>query len=904
MKIPLLNVFGSSEQQALLDDIDRLRQQGVGEFVHLPQIIVGGDQSSGKSSVLGDLSGLPFDRSSSLCTRFATEVILRHSDTSGVLVSIVPGDDATAAERSRLLQFRESLSTLDDFKQVLDKAKREMGILASSKAFSKDILRIEISGPDKPTLTVVDLPGLIHSDSKQQSEADVALVAELVGRYMKNPRSVILAVVSAKNDFACQIVLKRAREVDPEGLRTIGLITKPDTLPEGSELEADYIDLATNNNIVFERGWHVVKNRDYAERDTTTEQRDQSEEIFFSRGVWKTLPRDMVGIASLRRRLGRILLEQIKRYLPDLMDDIQRLIDHCNTRLEKLGGDRETVKNQREFLMKLSESFQGLCKSAANGNYEDPFFGNPIKDEEYCKRLRAVVQNHNLQFAELMRTKGHHREIGENRNEADPTSTQQSENGQQLDTGTEEKDKSEPSKIPEQLQMTRNEAIEWVHKQIQRSRGRELPGSYDPMRVYELFQDQSMNWEYYARDHVQAVWKVLKEFLERLLNSTTNQKTCAALLSYWIDPRVNERYDKANGELDKLLADRGRHPITYNHYYIETLQQLRLTHRAEELTKQLQSFFEKHLNLHGGSNFYICRENIANLARSLSAGNLKDMDSFACSELLDSLHSFYKVQLAETPAPFSSILLICSQVALKTFVDNIAVRVVEAFLIGEIWDIFAPSHVAQMPDELVTSLAAESPESRALRQQLQRKRDTLQKGLEICQKYSSHRANRFVEEKIVSEASRQTQREDEAEAESSDSSAPVIVSKLKFAVVKREANFCQVNFPRRHSSPPDDLAVEPKPITIERPADENLPPDEGLESLDTWNFVETAQEIESGGNGGVLVVGKTKKEKGKEEKKRKEKEERKRKEKEQKRRKEKEAKKEKEKEKERKARKG
>ena len=229
-------------------------------------------------------------------------------------------------------------------------------------------------------------------------------------------------------------------------------------------------------------------------------------------------------------------------------------------------------------------------------------------------------------------------------------------------------------------------------------------------------------------------------------------------------------------------------------------------------------------------------------------------------------------------------------------------RVVEAFLIGEIWDIFAPSHVAQMPDELVTSLAAESPESRALRQQLQRKRDTLQKGLEICQKYSSHRASHFVEEKVFSEASKQTQGEDEAEVESSDSSAPVIVSKLKFAVVKREANFCQVNFPRRHSSPPDDLAVEPNPITIERPPDENLLPDEGLESLDTWNFVEIPQEIESSGNGRVLVVGKTKKEKRKEEKKRKEKEERKRKEKEQKRRKEKEAKKEKEKE--RKARKG
>ena len=131
----------------------------------------------------------------------------------------------------------------------------------------------------------------------------------------------------------------------------------------------------------------------------------------------------------------------------------------------------------------------------------------------------------------------------------------------------------------------------------------------------------------------------------------------------------------------------------------------------------------------------------------------------------------------------------CSKVALKTFVDNVAVRVIEAFLIGDIWNIFAPSDIMKMSDELVTSIAAESPESRALRQQLQRKLDTLRKGLEICQRYSSHRARHITEEKVISEASKQTQAEDETEAESSDSSCPVIVRKLKFTIVNREANF-------------------------------------------------------------------------------------------------------------------
>jgi hypothetical protein len=75
---------------------------------------------------------------------------------------------------------------------------------------------------------------------------DVKLISDLVRSYMGNPRSVVLAVVSAKNDYANQIILKRAREADPRGLRTLGLITKPDCLLRGTEGEADYINLASN----------------------------------------------------------------------------------------------------------------------------------------------------------------------------------------------------------------------------------------------------------------------------------------------------------------------------------------------------------------------------------------------------------------------------------------------------------------------------------------------------------------------------------------------------------------------------------------------------------------------------------------------------------------------------------
>ena len=622
-----LEAFRSSEQQTLLDEIDNLRLQGISEFVFLPQIVVCGDQSSGKSSVLEAISGVPFPRSDTLCTRFATEVILREATTAEAVVSIVPSQDASETDRERLLGYRETLQQLEDFPHLIERAKSKMGITTTGNSFSKNILRVEISGQGKPKLTIVDLPGLIHSESRHQSPADVELISSLVRSYMSNPRSVILAVVSAKNDYANQIILKRAKEVDHEGLRTLGLITKPDTLPPGSDSEADFVNLASNDNIHFRLGWHIVKNRDYQSRHSSAEERDQSEAQFFSEGVWRDLPRNMVGIAALKGRLSKILLDQIKRYLPSLIEDIQASIEDCRTKLAKLGDDRSTADEQRQFLLRLSQDFLALCRAAIDGNYDDKFFGDPsFDDDEYYKRLRAVVQNLNISFSDLMRRKGHHRAI-----DSEP----QEEKAAQMHLPA---SKSHAHLRP--IAMSRADAIEWVRNLLVRSRGRELPGSFNPLLVSELFRDQSTPWEDIAREHVQSIWLASKAFLERLLLVLTNEETFEALFTHWIDHNLSARLSRANERLDRLLTDRGRHAITYNHYYTEALQSLREEREMKFLVDKIQAFMGSSSESAAGFKDVW---KVTKLARSLATQHEGDMDDFACSELLDSLRAFYKV---------------------------------------------------------------------------------------------------------------------------------------------------------------------------------------------------------------------------------------------------------------------
>lgn len=143
-----------SQQSELLDKIDELRGIGVGGLVELPQLIVCGSQSSGKSSVLEAISRVRFPTRSTLCMRFSTEVILRRKPQTRVKVSIEPGDSRTnEQERQNLRDFTsEAFSSDNNLQDLIDHARDCMGIsdnVAQDAGFCDDVLKIEISGPDK-----------------------------------------------------------------------------------------------------------------------------------------------------------------------------------------------------------------------------------------------------------------------------------------------------------------------------------------------------------------------------------------------------------------------------------------------------------------------------------------------------------------------------------------------------------------------------------------------------------------------------------------------------------------------------------------------------------------------------------------------------------------------------------
>lgn len=146
-----LEALQSTKQRQLMDLVDRLRRAGLSTLLQLPQIVVCGDQSSGKSSVLEAITEIPFPRKENLCTRFATEISLRRDKEDSITCKINPHEDRAEEEIGRLREFSRKIMEFDELPALIDEATEVMG-LGPLKAFSRDVLSIEICGPDRPQL--------------------------------------------------------------------------------------------------------------------------------------------------------------------------------------------------------------------------------------------------------------------------------------------------------------------------------------------------------------------------------------------------------------------------------------------------------------------------------------------------------------------------------------------------------------------------------------------------------------------------------------------------------------------------------------------------------------------------------------------------------------------------------
>ncbi|KAI0395216.1 interferon-induced GTP-binding protein Mx [Xylariaceae sp. FL0594] len=571
----------TEEQRLILDAITQIRKCGLEGVLELPQIVVCGDQSSGKSSVMEALTGIPFARHDNLCTRFATEISLRHEAEYKLTVKVIPDSDRSSDEQERMAHFSESITDLAALPAVMDAAKEVMGFNTeggNGRAFAKDTLSVVVEGPGQPHVTLVDIPGLISTASKGVTEADIASVAQITEHYISQSRTICLAVIQATNDF------------DPD---------------VGSDTEAKFLELARNEDVVFKLGWHVVKNRTFKERHHTLEERNASEREFFEGSVFGQLPKASRGIDTLRLRLSRLLLEHVKAELPHLRGEAESALQGAKSEMSLLGSSRGTIEECRSYLVHLSMACYEICKAGVQGHYEDGFFR---------------VQEENQKFSERLRNYGHKYIFGQN----EPLFESASE-----ESASEEA--PAPSKVlpPGQehsVILERKHARNWVHKLLMRSRGRELIGNYNPHLLNELFWEQSERWQKLASEHVDTVYHRCEVFMSKLLS----QKA---------PPEVKDKVlNAACEELEKLTHDNNGFLQNYNHYYTEDLQKRRNSLMKTQLKGQFGDIVTSRRATVPETTII---QRVLDLSQPKTT---KDMELFSCDEALDHLQSIYKVQ--------------------------------------------------------------------------------------------------------------------------------------------------------------------------------------------------------------------------------------------------------------------
>lgn len=210
-----------------------------------------------------------------------------------------------------------------DFDEIRAEIENEtIRIAGGNKGISKQPINLEIHSPNVLDLTLIDLPGITKNPVGDQEKNIEEIVRDMILEYIKKPNCLILAVSAANADLATSEALKLAKKVDPDGTRTIGVLTKLDLMDEGT----DAGKMLENQVIPLSRGYVGVVNRS---QKSINDKKDiskalEDERDFFNRHDYYHDFVYRLGIPYLQKMLNRTLTEHIREKLPGLRDTLRK----------------------------------------------------------------------------------------------------------------------------------------------------------------------------------------------------------------------------------------------------------------------------------------------------------------------------------------------------------------------------------------------------------------------------------------------------------------------------------------------------------------------------------------------------------------------------------------------------
>ncbi|WEW58235.1 hypothetical protein PRK78_003703 [Emydomyces testavorans] len=393
----------SRTMKSMVKKIQDLRHLGIeNSGLPLPKIVVVGDQSTGKSSLIEGISEIKVPRSAGCCTRCPLEINLSESDapwTCRVLLMkrymYVPTGRMptsknplgpwmeqdpeeflfdTLTEKSMLQEVLRwaQLATLNpgrSYKDYMRDENQETEADTQVK-FSPNVVRLDISAPSFPNLSFYDLPGVINVAEFDEERYLVTLVENLVKDYIKADNTIVLLTMPMTDDATNSSAARIIRDVRGARERTLGVLTKPDRIDGGYE---QWEELLSGEKFQLGHGYYVVKNN--SDPIVTHALAREEERVFFAHPPWRTEfsdYRERFGTRKLQAALSTLLLKQIQNSLPQIVDQINRRAKIVEDELSRL-PDPPSANVPYVLCQKLNILMNSIQAHMDGGSSEHPF---------------------------------------------------------------------------------------------------------------------------------------------------------------------------------------------------------------------------------------------------------------------------------------------------------------------------------------------------------------------------------------------------------------------------------------------------------------------------------------------------------------------------------------------------
>ncbi|KAF0395534.1 Vacuolar protein sorting-associated protein 1 [Gigaspora margarita] len=358
---------------------DAFATVGVQNPVDLPQIVVIGSQSSGKSSVLENIVGRDFlPRGTGIVTRRPLVLQLINRSANAKTENTTDASNKATKEPENpdnADEWGEFLHIpgvkFSDFNKIREEIVKDTEAKTGKNAgISPAPINLRIYSPNVLTLTLVDLPGLTKVPVGDQPKDIEKQIREMILKYITKPNAIILAVTAANTDLANSDGLKLAREVDPEGSRTIGVLTKIDLMDQGT----DVVDILAGRIIPLRLGYVPVVNRGQKDIDSrkAIAAALEAEKNFFENHQSYKSKAQYCGTPFLARKLNMILMHHIRNTLPEIKAKIQAVLAKYQIELQQLGDPLdEGLNSNANIVLNIITEFCNEFRTIIEGKSDE-----------------------------------------------------------------------------------------------------------------------------------------------------------------------------------------------------------------------------------------------------------------------------------------------------------------------------------------------------------------------------------------------------------------------------------------------------------------------------------------------------------------------------------------------------